>query len=321
MALLFFGGMLPVVFRAQSIYILFLSSALIGIAQGFMHPLASSIICEGWKGEQRRKALGFKQASNYVGASVVALVVGYLAVTGWNNAYLVYLAVVPVFIISYIALPKGELEEKLIGGSTALGGLRSLAKPNVLYLFALFMIATMFSFSFHSNIAMMVSEKGLGDASDVSMITSLNYLVAFVLGMGYGKLSSFARDKTLALGFALLAAGLAISAFASSFPLLLIGGALFGIGSGVQEISTVYYMSREAEKHITIAISLVLVFVNIGITLSPVVISFLKTAIFSSTSAASGMLVGSCGFVVLAAVDLLYRRRRHLREARDLGSN
>ena len=314
LAILFVGGMIPVLFRAQSIYILFASSALIGIAQGLMHPLASAIICEGWSGKQRGKVLGFKQAANYVGAAVVALVVGYLALTGWSNAYLVYLAVIPVFLITIFRLPRGGLERKLINREDKAQGLKELFTPKVVYLLLLFMMAALFSFSFHSNIAMMVGEKGMGTSADVSKITSLNYLVAFVLGITYGKLSGVMKDRTLTFGFAVLALGLLIASFSSSFAMLMIGGVLFGFGSGIQEVSTIYYLSNEAEKRATMAMSLGLVFVNIGITFSPLVITALKTTLLSSSSAAAGMLVGAAGFALLAGVELLYRN--HMRKSK-----
>lgn len=309
LAILFVGGMIPVLFRAQSIYILFASSAFIGIAQGLMHPLASAIICEGWSGAQRGKVLGFKQAANYVGAAVVALVVGYLALTGWSNAYLVYLAVIPVFLVTFFRLPKGGIERKLIDRENKADGIKELFTPKVVYLLLLFMVAALFSFAFHSNIAMMVGEKDMGTSADVSKITSLNYLVAFVLGITYGKLSGVMKDRTLAFGFAILAIGLAIASFSTSFPMLMLGGILFGFGSGIQEVSTIYYLSNEAEKRATMAISLGLVFVNIGITFSPIVVTALKTALFSSATASAGMLVGACGFAALAVVEVLYRNR------------
>ena len=117
------------------------------------------------------------------------------------------------------------------------------------------------------------------------------------------------KDRTLAFGFAILAIGLAIASFSTSFPMLMLGGILFGFGSGVQEVSTIYYLSNEAEKRATMAISLGLVFVNIGITFSPIVVTALKTALFSSATASAGMLVGACGFAALAVVEVLYRNR------------
>ena len=68
------------------------------------------------------------------------------------------------------------------------------------------------------------------------------------------------------MGFACLACGmLAVSLFGHSFPVVLLGGVLFGIGSGIQQISTIYYISKTVDKKVvTMAISVCVSFISLG---------------------------------------------------------
>lgn len=312
MGVMFAGAMAPWVFRSAGIWIVFASSITIGIAQGLLHPLASSVVCETWEEGRRKKVLGFKQAANYLGAAVCTVLVGVLATTGWRNSYLVYLLLIPAFIITFFKMPEGVLEKKLISGRNFMGSVGEIINKGTAYLLLLFVFAAMFQFSFYSNIAMTIAEKNFGSSVEASQVTATIYVVSFVLGVSFGKVSGFLKDSTLAVGFGLEAVGLLTAAFAPTFTATLLGGALFGAGSCMQEVSTVFYLSREsgAKEHITMVISLGLVGINLGIALSPLVISLAKTGILHSATASSGMIVGAVGFIILAAIELIFRARQ-----------
>ena len=81
-------------------------------------------------------------------------------------------------------------------------------------------------------------------------------------------------------------------------------GVLFGIGSGIQQISTIYYISKTADKKVvTMAISVCVSFVSLGATLSPLVINGLQMLLFGAEGAASSLLVAGCGFAALALLE------------------
>lgn len=318
MLIMFMGSMVPWAFGADGIWVIFASSITIGIAQGLLHPLASSVVCETWEEGNRKKVLGFKQAANYLGAAVCTVLVGVLATTGWRNSYLVYLLLIPAFVVTLFKMPRGKLDERLFAGRHTMKSIRGIFSGGTVYLLLLFVFAAMCQFSFYSNIAMAVAEKGFGSSVEASQVTATIYVLSFVLGVFFGKVSGTLKDSTLAVGFGLEAVGLLAAASAPSFAVTLLGGALFGAGSCMQEVSTVFYLSREggAKEHITMVISLGLVGINLGIALSPLVIALVKSQVLHSTSAASGMIVGAAGFVVLAIIELVYRARMRNRGMR-----
>lgn len=247
LAVIFVGGMIPVVFRDPTLEAMFACSACVGVGQGLLHPMANAFICQTWEDDQRSRALGFKQSFNFIGDALVALCVGYLSLSHWGNAFLVYLGVIPIFILAHVLFPKGELEQKLVtvrpharrratvanGSShcdemlsdgdsssslrraavphaassvatTRTAGLRELFKPRMVYLFVLFAFAMMFLYGFNTNIAMLVQERGLGNAADVSKIASVVSITSFLLGIIYGKVTEVCGRYTLVAGYVLL---------------------------------------------------------------------------------------------------------------------
>jgi MFS family permease len=310
MGIMFAGAMLPWAYRSTGIWVLFASSITIGIAQGLLHPLASSVVIDTWQKGRRKKVLGFKQAANYLGASICTLLVGALASTGWRNSYLVYLLLIPAFLVTYFRMPQGKLDKRIVTSKQTIVNLREMANRSTVYLLLLFMFAAIFQFTFYSNIAMSTKEHSFGTSVETSQITAIAYVCSFVVGILFSKVSDVCKERTLAIGFLIEASGLAVAASAPSFEIVLLGGALFGTGSCMQEVSTIFYLSRErsARGHATMLISMGLICINLGIAVSPVLVSFAKSNILHSSTASAGMLVGSIGFIVLAVIEMGYRR-------------
>ncbi|MBQ3105896.1 MAG: MFS transporter, partial [Eggerthellaceae bacterium] len=258
LVLILIGGMIPVAFHNPTIQLMFLCGGLIGAGQGLLMPMTNAFICELWqKDGERSKALGFNKAFGYIGTSIVALVVGYLALRYWGNGFLVYLTVIPVIILVHLLFPRGELETKLVSTESKIAGLKSLLNLRMIYLCCVFFVGGICLFGFHSNIAMLVSEKGLGNTADIAKITSTLNIMSLVVAVLYGKLSAKLGRFTLIAAFLLAALGNFVALSGGSLFVLILGGALFGIGAAMQEVSTIYYVSLSVDKkQVTIAISL-----------------------------------------------------------------
>ncbi len=311
LGVIFIGGMIPVVFREPSIEAMFVCSICVGLGQGLLHPMANAFICQTWEDDQRTKALGFKQAFNFIGDAIVALAVGFLALAHWGNAFLVYLGIIPIFILAQVLFPKGELDKKLITKENRAAGLKEVLQPRMLYLLILFLFAMMFLYGFSTNIAMLVQDRGLGTTADVSKITSAISITSFVLGVLYGGVSKLCGRYTLAIGFSLLACGMFIVSCGTSLPMVACGGILFGIGSGIQQITTIYCVSKTVDKSVvTMAIAITVSFISIGASLSPVVINGLQEALFGSVAPNQALLLAGCGYIGLALVDGIGARIR-----------
>lgn len=305
------GGLAPAVTSAPHISLLFVSSALIGVGQGLLHPLASMLVCQYWEDKsERSRVLGFKQALNYLGAAVVSLLVGFLALAQWNFAYLIYVGVVPVLVITALRLPKGDLEDHLVDKTHRAEGLRKLLTPALAYACFMFCIVSVFNFAFQSNIAMLISEKGFGEIVNTAAITSILQVASFVVGILYGKIAKVFRNYVLLPGLALQAIGFFVVAFAPAMPLVFVGSAVFGIGAGIQYVTTLYSTSKSVDQSVvSMALSLVLALTSLGFSLSPLVVEGVKGMLFGAGAGADmSMVVAGAGCAILFAIDFVRAR-------------
>lgn len=305
LGIIFVGGMIPLAFKEPSIGAMFACSVCIGLGQGLLHPLASSFVCQVWSRQSERgRALGFKQSFNYVGGALVSLAVGYLALAHWKNAFLIYVGIIPIMVLTQILLPKGKLDQKIVSRHSFASGWRELLNARTVYLFGLLFFAMAFLYTFHTNIALLVQDKGLGTTADVSKITFAVSIASFAVGLLYGKILKMMGRYTLAVGFAFLSIGFVTVVAGSSLEAVIAGGALFGIGTGIQEISTIYYISVCVKKElVTMAISVGMSCIALGASVSPILLSFLEGVLFGAGTPAATLLMAACGCAVLVAIE------------------
>ena len=305
------GGLAPVAIAEPHIGLLFASSALIGIGQGLLHPLASMLVCQYWESKsERSRVLGFKQALNYLGAAVVSLLVGLLALMQWNFAYLIYVGVIPVLIITATQLPKGQLEDRLIDRRHLSSGVRKLLTPALMYACFIFCAVSLFNFAFQSNIAMLINEKGFGDVVDTAVITAILQIASFAVGVFYGQIVKLFRRYVLLPGLALLATGFLMVAFAPSMAVVLVGGTVFGVGAGIQYVTTLYSTSKSVDQHVvSMALSLVLALTSLGFSVSPIVIEGVKDLLFGpGVGADMSLAIAGVGCAALFVVECVHCR-------------
>lgn len=305
------GGLVPVAIAEPHIGLLFASSALIGIGQGLLHPLASMLVCQYWESKsERSRVLGFKQAINYLGAAAVSLIVGWLALAQWNFAYLIYVGVVPVLVITATRLPKGQLEERLINRGHLFAGVKKLLTPALAYACFMFCTVSLFNFAFQSNIAMLVNEKGFGDVMDTAVITAILQIASFAVGVLYGQITKLFRKYVLLPGLALLAAGFLIVASAPSMVVVLIGGTVFGVGAGIQYVTTLYNTSKAVDQSVvSMALSLVLALTSLGFSVSPIVIESVKDLLLGPGAGADvSLAIAGAGCAVLFVIECVHCR-------------
>ena len=316
LVLMFIGGMLPVALSGVSIYVVYASSILIGIGQGFLHPLANTVICLVWGEEDKRaRVLGFKQAANYIGAVLISIAVGYLAVYSWTQAYWVYILLVPIFIVTHMTLP-GIDKNQSVKEKLNLSGYKELVKPSTIYLYVMFLVAMMFMFVFRTHIARLVQAHALGAVTDPATLSAVTSIASCILGMLYGKVSGKLGRYAFASGLFVLAIGMIIIALAPNFTVCLVGTFIFGMGTGMQEINSVFYISKTVKRRSTaIALSVLIAVVQGGAFLSPIALTNLETFLFGGHNPETSFIIAGIGFALLGTIEIVRCiRRRNMHE-------
>jgi Major Facilitator Superfamily. len=299
------GGLLPILIHT-SIYAIFASSALIGLGQGLLISISGALIAEHFDGTERGTVFGFKQVASSIGIAALTVAIGYLGIIAWFNAYWVYILIIPILILVTMFLPLGELDAKLVGKGVGLKGVKSILTPSFIYMCIICFFMGALLFSFYANIAMMVVEKGFGDSSAVGQVTALNSLMTIVIGLIFGFMLKAFKKYTLSLAMFVMCAAFLILAFSTNFTVVMLGGIVFGLGAGLQQASSIYYVSESVSKTSnTLAIAIALALVSVGITFSPVIVNSLKQVVFGSTAASASFLIAGCGYGIMLIAEII----------------
>lgn len=298
------GGMIPV-FLHNSIYALIASSVLIGIGQGFLISIASALIAEHFKGNERGAAMGIKQAASSVGIAALTVLTGYLCLTGWYKSYYVYLFVIVIIFLVVLLLPKGNLDVKLVGSGVGSEGLKKVFTPGMIYYAVLFFFVGAVNIAFYTNIAMSIMEKNLGDSSAVGVATAWNSLLTIIIGLIFGLILRMFKKFTFAAAMLIVGISYVVIVLAPSLTLVAVGGVIYGIGSGIQMPSSVYYVAESVPAEASsLAMAITMATLSLGITASPALLNFIA-GIFGEVNSSSALIVAAAGYFILVIVEMI----------------
>ncbi len=280
-------------FFASNITILLVLRALLGISVGMIMPLSTGLLAYYFPPEKQAQLMGLSAAMNQMGGVVATLLAGLLANIGWNYSFLVYLLGLIAVVLVVVYLPNEK-----IGGS---GGpsLRLIKRfhPSVIGMFLVmtlfFIYPTRFAISAHIG-------TDLSNNTITLIMVGLD-VVAFLIGLLFGKMMRSCRHGMKYFAPAGFIAGYLTLSLGSSLPLLLSGSAFIGIanGIGVPYLNTIASMKAGKEAASTV-MPLLSAALYLGQFLSPFIVTPLGSLCFGSEDLLSPFKAGVIlGFLYL----------------------
>lgn len=181
--------------------------------------------------EKRAGTIGLLSAFNMIASLITVPLAGYVGEMGWRVPFLLYLLAAPLLALALpSALPPPR---KPANATSAAAGKAAWHQGMPWALLAISLGAGVIMavpgiyFSFH------LAAIGLGATSTVGLLVSLNSLLAAVFSATFGKaLARTSKRAVFCFGFAAMAAGLALLAFAQEWMLSALGFILMGSGMG-----------------------------------------------------------------------------------------
>ena len=284
--LLSVSGMVPVF--VQEYPVVLASRIFLGIGIGLINAKAISIFSEYYEGREKAALLGYRGSAEGLGSAVMTLVAGKLVLIRWNLAFWVY-ALGFVIVLLYLVWVPGSMETGQSAGSQSAGAekesleaeadeKRECWKKEVLTiayaLFAGFVICIYCSNSLR--VPMLILEKKLGTESEASIILTLMMLMGIAAGVYFGKLTMWWKEKLPGVGCLLIGAGMLLTAYAGSLPLIGIGISIVGFFYTILVTYSFHQISEQIpQSSINTATSIVLVGCNLGAACSPFVLKWM----------------------------------------------
>lgn len=281
-------------FFVDNIWLLLAMRALLGVSVGMIMPLSTGLLAYYFPSERQASLMGLSAAMNQMGGVVATLLAGLLDNIEWNYAFLVYLLGLVAVVLVLLYLP----DERLKGGSGPSLGLLKRFHPSVVGMFLVmilfFIYPTRFALSAHAG-------TGLSNNAITFIMVGLD-VVAFLVGLVFGKLMQGFRYGMKYVAPAGFIAGYLLLSLGSDLPLLLAGSAVIGIanGIGVPYLNTIASMKAGKEAASTV-MPLLSAALYLGQFLSPLVVTPLGALCFGAEDLLAPFKAG----VIIGAVYLL----------------
>lgn len=209
----------------NSMVMLLVSRALLGVGTGLIAPLSLSLIADFYDGDERSTSMGQSSAIATMGGIFLPLISGWLSVFSWRYAFAAYLIAIAVFALVWFYLPEPAVVQEKQGSSGKLpAGVFGLGLLTVLLMVVFYLLPT--------KIALFIQEIGIGDSRQSGLVIASLNLAAFLIGMTFGKLRKYLKRFTALFGISLLTMGLTLIYFSGSITLISIGMFLSGLGIG-----------------------------------------------------------------------------------------
>ncbi len=289
-------------FFVDSIGLLLVLRALLGISVGMIMPLSTGLLAFYFPPEEQGRLMGLSAAMNQMGGVVATLLAGVLAAVEWRYAFLVYLAGLVAAVLVVLLLPNERLAAR--GIRLKISTLTRF-HPSVT---AMLFIMLLF-FVYPTNFALTAREQGVGTLATTLVMVGLD-VVAFVVGLAFGWLMRHLPRQMKYVAPLFFLSGYAVLAFMPGMGGMVLGSALIGLanGAGVPYVNTIASIKGGRDAAVTV-MPLISAALYLGQFLSPLLVGPLARAIGGTQAP---YLVAMCLAVLFLAQVFLTRRHHAL---------
>ena len=264
-------------FFINDIYLLLGMRAILGISVGLIMPLSTGLLAYYFPPEEQARLMGLSAAMNQMGGVVATLLAGILAIIDWNNAFLVYLLGLIAVAMVFLWLPDAQL-----GTSNKRGKAfepRQLLKfhPSVTGM----LLTMIIFFVFPTNFAIITAHQTSLSITIITMIMVGLDLVAFFVGLSFGKLMQWFRQPIKYFAPICFFFGYGFFTFANGAFWIIVGSAFVGIAVGlsVPYLNTIASI-KGGKNSATTVMPLLSAALYLGQFVSPLLITPLAKQIF-----------------------------------------
>lgn len=281
----------------------FLWAILLGTGVGLWMPLATAVASDYFENEERAGLLGTMSGAQNLGAMLMSLVGGLIAVSAWSNIYFVYLIAIPGLVFCALFLPETPIEK----GEKEKNSMR--LDSNLIIFSLIIFYFSLFYNAGPANFSLILAERKIGNSSTAGILSSLMLLGGVLMGFAFGKLSDRIEEKTIPVGHALLAIGFFGLGFSNSVVVSMICAVIAGMSISLvlPQVSFQVVKGRKPEEF-AMATAVALAMGNLGAFASPFTTTMARV-VTGSAQVSTRMLFCSTGSVLGIVISALLCRK------------
>ena len=269
--LIFIFGIIPAF--TTNFKIVLISRLLLGAGIGLFNSLSISMISDFFDEEYRGTMIGLRTAFLNIGKALTTFISGYLLIYGIQYTFLVYALALPIFIIFLLFVPNAEnvnnkkVSIKFHKETIVLTLLTFLV--GISYMGATIKIPTLLAERYHYQ-------------PDVARnLLTILALSGILSGVIFGILVKRFKNLTLPIMLSFMTVGSVLFALTNNIIIFYIAAIFIGISFvGTMSFNFFYISNKLDNKFINFATSVILVGGNIGVILTPVVLTKIPEALY-----------------------------------------
>ena len=269
--LIFIFGIVPAF--TTNFKVVLISRLLLGAGIGLFNSLSISMISDFFDEEHRGTMIGLRTAFLNIGKALTTFISGYLLIYGIQYTFLVYALALPIFIIFLLFVPNAEnvnnkkVSIKFHKETIVLTLLTFLV--GISYMGATIKIPTLLAERYHYQ-------------PDVARnLLTILALSGILSGVIFGILVKRFKNLTLPIMLSFMTVGSVLFALTNNIIIFYIAAIFIGISFvGTMSFNFFYISNKLDNKFINFATSVILVGGNIGVILTPVVLTKIPEALY-----------------------------------------
>lgn len=250
---------------------------LLGVGVGLYNSLAVSLLAQFYQGPELSTMLGWQNATGSLGIALFSGAVSWLLNWGWHAVFAIYLLALPILLLfsGVVSMPAATSQptmqavpshpwKQLNGTVLRIAGL-------MFFMHAFFMTQTL-------KLPQLAWTQHLASVQQVALISGLVGLMGWPMGLIYGKLKQKLQALLLPISLLLQVSGLLVMAYAPQIVVLVIGAIILGTGFGLAVPYAFDWVAAVVpDAAVNLATTVVLILINLGCTISPLLVNWLAT--------------------------------------------
>ena len=269
--LIFIFGIVPAF--TTNFKVVLISRLFLGAGIGLFNSLSISMISDFFDEEHRGTMIGLRTAFLNIGKALTTFISGYLLIYGIQYTFLVYALALPIFIIFLLFVPNAEnVNNKKVS--------IKFHKETIILTLLTFLVGISYMGA-TIKIPTLLAEKYHYQPDVARNLLTILALSGILSGVIFGILVKRFKNLTLPIMLSFMTIGSGLFALTNNIVIFYIAAIFIGISFVGTMSFNFFYISKKLEnKFINFATSIILVGGNIGVILTPVVLTKIPEALY-----------------------------------------
>jgi len=262
--IIFIFGLVPVF--TSNFKLVLISRLFLGAGIGLFNSLSISLISDFFDDSTRGTMIGLRTTFLNIGKALTTFISGYLVILGVQYTFLVYALALPIFILFLFFAPNSEnIYNKKVSGKF---------HKETIYLTLLTFFIGVSYMGATIKIPTLLIEKYFYHPATVTNLLTILAISGIFSGLLFGFLVKRAKNLTLTIMLSFMTLGSMIFSFSNNIVLFFVGAIFIGISFvGAMSFNFFYISNKLENKFINFSTSIMLVGGNIGVILTPIILT------------------------------------------------